>query len=260
MKKAAKTNITREKALLITGLFLIVVFTIFQLVFAAAPNPGHDFSSIGGGVAQGDLLYGSAPDTLIALPKDTGSTRYLSNTGTDNNPAWAQVNLAVGVTGNLPVGNLATGVSASSTTFWRGDGSWKTPGYRSTIGGGSSASITASSVCNPFGYSVCNGTLTTMLGAALPYNATIRNLYGTVQTAPAGGSTCAFTVRSSASCTGAYTNTTLTCSIVGNGTLRNCSDTSNTASISAGDCLQIYYAETGTCTGIINWGFEVTAQ
>lgn len=66
-------------------------------------------------IAQGDIWYGSASGVISALAKDANATRYVSNTGGSNNPAWAQVNLANGVTGTLPVAN---GGTADTGTAW----------------------------------------------------------------------------------------------------------------------------------------------
>ncbi len=91
-------------------------------------------------VAQGDLLIASASNTLASLPKDTNATRYLSNTGTNNAPAYAQVDLSNGVTGTLPVGNGGTGV-ATTTAYGVLAGGTTSTGAIQNIGAGTSGQI-----------------------------------------------------------------------------------------------------------------------
>jgi hypothetical protein len=61
-------------------------------------------------VTQGDLLYG-ASNAWSKLAKNATATRYLSNTGASNDPAWAQIDLSNGITGDLPFANLTQGAA-----------------------------------------------------------------------------------------------------------------------------------------------------
>lgn len=79
---------------------------------------GGTLNAVNGGTglisySQGDLIYASATNVLAKLPKSITATRYLANTGAANNPAWAQVNLANGVTGTLPLASIAQGAAKS---------------------------------------------------------------------------------------------------------------------------------------------------
>jgi len=62
--------------------------------------------------SQGDVLYASGSNTPARLAKNTTAQRVLDNSGTNNNPAWAQVSMTTGVTGSLPAANGGTGVSS----------------------------------------------------------------------------------------------------------------------------------------------------
>jgi len=78
----------------------------------AGADPSWSTAAYPSTAAVGDILYGSALNTVTGLAFVATATRYLKNTGTGATlPEWGQVDLSNGVTGTLSEGNGGLGIA-----------------------------------------------------------------------------------------------------------------------------------------------------